>query len=134
MTYLVERAAELRRHLVHVRELRPRVTATALQNDLSLHNDVMFSLLTICQLVIDIAGDLSAQRGERFEKYADAIRNLVRDSRFDAELVNELVKLAGFRNVVVHEYISVDYRLVMEALDNLKPVQRFLEIVARGLK
>lgn len=132
MTYLVERLAELRRHLVHLRELRPRATTQALETDLSLHNDVMFSLLMVCQLVIDIAGDLSAQRGERFEKYADAIRSLVRDSRFDADLVKELAKLAGFRNVVVHEYISVDYGRVMAALENLEPVQRFMEIVARG--
>ena len=62
MTYLVERLAELRRHLDHLRDLRPRVVNRhALERDLSLHNDVLFSLLTICQLVIDIAGDLSAR-------------------------------------------------------------------------
>lgn len=48
MSHLVERLAELRRHLAHLRELRPRVTnAEALRRDLSLHNDVLFSLLTI---------------------------------------------------------------------------------------
>ena len=66
MTYLVERLAELRRHLEHLRELRPRVAGPeSLQRDLSLHNDVLFSLLTVCQLVIDIAGELSARRGDR---------------------------------------------------------------------
>jgi hypothetical protein len=70
MTYLVERLAELRRHLDHLRRLRPRVTsAAALRRDLSLHNDVLFSLLTVCQLVIDVAGELSARRGDRFEDY-----------------------------------------------------------------
>jgi hypothetical protein len=29
----------------------------------SLHNDVLFSLLMICQLVIDVAGGLSIQQG-----------------------------------------------------------------------
>ena len=71
MTFLVERLAELRRHLDHLRAIRPRVPGpAALEQDLSLHNDVLFSLLTVCQLVIDIAGELSARRGERFEDYA----------------------------------------------------------------
>jgi hypothetical protein len=82
MTYLVERLAELRRHLDHLAALRPRVPdAQALARDLSLHNDVLFSLLSVCQLVIDIAGELSARRGDRFEDYTEAVRNLARDPR-----------------------------------------------------
>ena len=57
MTYLVERLVELRKHLDHLRDLRPRVgNRHALERDLSLHNDVLFSLLMIAQLVIDVAG------------------------------------------------------------------------------
>ena len=68
MTFLVERLAELRRHLDHLKALRPKVRgASTLQTDLSLHNDVLFSLLAVCQLVIDISAELSARRGERFE-------------------------------------------------------------------
>jgi hypothetical protein len=73
----VERLVELRRHLDHLEELLPRVAGgESLRRDLSLHNDVLFSLLTICQLVIDLAGELSARRGLRFEDYTQAIRNL----------------------------------------------------------
>jgi len=55
MTFLVERLAELRRHLDHLRELQPRVPGReAIEADLSLHNDVLFSLFTVCQLVIDL--------------------------------------------------------------------------------
>lgn len=51
-------------------ELRPRVAGgESLQRDLSLHNDMLFSLLPVCQLVIDLGGELSARRGLRFEDY-----------------------------------------------------------------
>lgn len=130
MTYLIERLAELRRHLDHLARLRPRVTAPdALARDLSLHNDVLFSLLTVCQLVIDIAGELSARRGERFEDYTEAIRNLAADERFSADLVGRLERLPGFRNVLVHEYVALDMQRVIEALDGLEPIERFLRIV-----
>ena len=132
MTYLVERLAELRRHLDHLRALRPRVTAAdVLARDLSLHNDVLFSLLTVCQLVIDVAGELSARRGDRFEDYTEAIRNLARDDRFPAELVRRLERLPGFRNVVIHEYVAVDMDRVIDALGDLDPIEQFIVIVGR---
>ncbi len=132
MTFLVERLTELRRYLDHLREIRPRVAGReSLERDLSLHNDVLFSLLTVCQLVIDVAGELSARRGDRFEDYLQAVRNLSRDDRFPADVVRELERLPGFRNVVIHEYVALDLDRVVEALDRLEPVERFLTIVRR---
>jgi uncharacterized protein YutE (UPF0331/DUF86 family) len=132
LTYIVERLAELRRHLDHLRVIRPRVTGPeALQRELSLHNDVLFSLLTVCQLVIDIAGELSARRGERFEDYTEAVRNLSHDARFPDILVRRLERLPGFRNVLVHEYVALDMQRVVEALDDLAPIDEFAEIVRR---
>jgi uncharacterized protein YutE (UPF0331/DUF86 family) len=132
VSYLVERLSELRRHLDHLREIRPRVTGrAALERDLSLHNDVLFSLLTVCQLVIDVAGDLAARRGDRFEDYTEAVRSLARDGRFAPELVRKLERLPGFRNVVIHEYVALDLDRVVDALDDLAPVEQFLELVLK---
>lgn len=134
MTWLVERLAELRRHLHHLAALAPRVPDRyALERDLSLHNDVLFSLLMVSQLVIDIAGELSAQRGDRFEDYTEAVRNLARDPRFPPDVVAELERIPGFRNVVIHEYVALDLDRVVDALGRLGPIQRFAEIVQAGL-
>ncbi|HEX7123397.1 MAG TPA: HepT-like ribonuclease domain-containing protein [Gemmatimonadaceae bacterium] len=78
---------------------------------------------------IDIAGDLSARRGDRFADYTEAVRNLGRDGRFPADLVRELERLPGFRKVLVHEYVALDMNRVVEALDRLEPIERFLGIV-----
>jgi uncharacterized protein YutE (UPF0331/DUF86 family) len=130
MTFLVERLAELRRHVDHLRELRPRVSdRQALERDLSLHNDVLFSLLMVAQLVIDIAGELSSRRGDRFEDYTQAVRNLGRDSAFPPGLVTELERVPGFRNVVIREYVALDLDRVVDALGRLDAIDRFIEIV-----
>lgn len=132
MTYLAERLAELRRHLDHLRELRPRVPDRhVLERDLSLHNNVLFSLLMVSQLVIDIAGELAARRGDRFEDYTEAVRNLSREPAFPSELAEELEPVPGFRNVVIHEYVTLDLDRVVEALGRLESIERFLEIVRR---
>jgi uncharacterized protein YutE (UPF0331/DUF86 family) len=131
MTFLVERLTDLRRHLDHIRALTPRVTGRqALERDLSLHNDVLFSLLMIAQLVIDVAAELASRRGDRFEDYTEAIRTLARDPRFTPALVSELERLPGFRNVIIHEYVSLDLDRVVEAVRRLDPVAQFVEIVA----
>lgn len=133
MTYLVERLVELKRHIDHLRAIGPQVTSAAeLDRNLSLHNDVLFSLLTVCQLVIDISGDLSARRGDRFEDYTEAVRNLRKDDRFPTQLVDHLSQLPGFRNVLVYEYVALDLDRVIEALRSLEPIEEFLNIV-RGI-
>jgi uncharacterized protein YutE (UPF0331/DUF86 family) len=130
MTFLVERLAELRRHLDHLKTIAPRVRDRAsLERDQSLHNDVLFSLLMVAQLVIDIAGELASRRGDRFEDYTDAIRSLARDARFSEELVKSLEPVPGFRNIVIHEYVALDLDRVVAATRSLEPVERFIEIV-----
>jgi uncharacterized protein YutE (UPF0331/DUF86 family) len=130
MTFLVERIADLERYLAHARTLSRRVKdATALESDLTTRNDVVYTLFMIAQLIIDIAGELGSRRGARVENYKQAIRSLSSDPEFPSELVPELEPLAGFRNIVVHEYIGLDPERVLAALHQLDRVQRFLDFV-----
>ncbi len=132
MTFLVERLAELRRHLSHLREIRPGVRdARALQSNLTLHNDVLFSLLVVCQTVIDIAGELAGRRGIRFQDYSGAVRALQTIDEIPRDLVDQLRGLPGFRNVLIHKYVELDYERVLEALDGLDQIEEFARIVAR---
>ena len=126
MTWLVERLAELRKYLDHLRMLEPKIEGPeSLRNDLSLHNDVLFSLLTAAQLVIDVSGELGARRGLRFEDYTEAVRNLSAFDEFPQELVDRLARLPGFRNILIHEYVSLDYEQVVAAIRDLEPIAEF---------
>lgn len=132
MTFLVERIADLRRQVEHLREVRGEIDgADDLRRDLGLHNDVLFSLLVICQAVIDIAGELASRRGRRFQDYTGAIRALGDYDEFPDELVGRLTPLPGFRNVLVHEYVELDYGRVLDAIRDLEPVEEFARIAAR---
>ena len=47
-------------------------------------------------------------------------------------LVERLAELLpGFRNVLIHAYVALDLDRVVEALDRLEPVARFIDIVSR---
>lgn len=131
MSPLTERIADLRRQLDHLSELRPRVDGPAdLRGDLSLHNDVLFGLLRVTQAVVDIAGRLAARRGLPYQDYTEAVRALAQFEEFPPELVERLVAIPGFRNVLVHEYVDLDYGRVIEALDDLQSLERFARIAA----
>jgi uncharacterized protein YutE (UPF0331/DUF86 family) len=132
MSPVADRLAELRRHLDHLRELRPKVSGPEiLRQNLSLHNDVLFSLLTVCQLVIDIAGELSARRKLKFGDYTESIRNLAAYPEIPASILSNLERLPGFRNVLIHEYVTLDFRRVIQALDDLGSIEEFVEIIRR---
>jgi uncharacterized protein YutE (UPF0331/DUF86 family) len=130
MTFLVERLAELQRHLEHRETLRGRVgDAGSLRADLSLHNDVLSSLLTVCQLVIDISGELSTRSQLSFDNYTSAVRNLTALG-FPPEEVEALARVPGFRNVLIHVYIGLDLDRAVQVLHELGPVRHFVTQVA----
>lgn len=129
---IVERLAEVKQHLEHLRDVQERVaSARDLEDDMSLHNDVLFSLLMVSQLVIDVSGELCSEAGLPFEDYTSAVRSLSKIEGFTPELVDELSRLPGFRNVLLHDYIELDYDLVLRAITHLDPVEEFVRVVSR---
>jgi uncharacterized protein YutE (UPF0331/DUF86 family) len=59
------------------------------------------------------------------------VSGLRRDPRFSPDLVRDLERLPGFRNVLVHEYVLLDLSLAVRALDRLEPVEAFFDITRR---
>ncbi|OGU03186.1 MAG: hypothetical protein A2085_00360 [Gemmatimonadetes bacterium GWC2_71_10] len=132
MTFLVERLAELRRQLDHLYAVRERIREPRdLESDLSLHNDALFALLVVCQSVIDIAGELAGRRGLRFNDYTEAVRALGSVEGISRSTADALLPLPGFRNVLIHEYVALDYARVIAALHNLDAVEQLIAAVSR---
>lgn len=99
MTYLVERLEDLRRHLDHLMEIRSNVRdASSLEEDFTLHNDVLFSLLMVTQLVVDVAGELSARRNLTIRSYRHAVENrgaYVIEALSDLDPVERFLKICS---------------------------------------
>jgi uncharacterized protein YutE (UPF0331/DUF86 family) len=130
MTYLSERLADLRRHLDHLAEIRPRVAGPeSLRRDLSLANDVLHSLLVVSQRVIDLAAELSTRRGLRFEDFQEAVRNLAIYEEFPDALIRRLEPLPELRNHLI--YGVGDLERVTDLLGKLDGVERFAQGVGR---
>lgn len=126
------RLEALERHLEHLRELRPQVTGPdSLRGDLSFHNNVLFSVFVVCQLVSGLAGEPSARRGIRFQDHTEAVRNLAFFPEFPEDLVRELIPLPRIRNMLIFESLSRDPERVVDALDQLQSVEDFARVIQR---
>jgi uncharacterized protein YutE (UPF0331/DUF86 family) len=77
---------------------------------------------------------VAARRGLRFEDYTEAVRQLSTYDEFPAELVEHLARLPGFRNIMIHEYVSLDCDLVVDAVGDLAPLKDFTHRVAALLQ
>lgn len=133
MSYLAERLNDLRRHLDHLAELSPQgsrsLTAAALRGDLSLANDVAYSLLMVTQRTIDVAAELSTRRGLRFEDFQEAIRNLAIHEEFPDALIRKLEPLPDLRNHLIFGQLEPERAL--DYLGKLEGVERFAQAVGR---
>lgn len=98
------------------------------RNNTDLHDIADRNLQVAVECCVDIANHLISARGLRFpETYADAFAVLAEAGLLPGDLAERLSKAAGLRNIIVHEYLSIDRRLLFDSLGDLQDFRRFAE-------
>jgi len=88
-----------------------------LTSDFVKYRAVQHSLLLAAQAVVDIATHIvTADYNSRVQDYRQAIEELGRVGVLPLEFAERLAPLAGFRNILVHDYLVVDPAKVYEIL------------------
>lgn len=78
------------------------------------------------QACIDVAAHLVATEGYREPTdYGDFFRALEENDVISSELADRMVEMAGFRNVLAHEYARIDDGRVYEHLQDLGHFREF---------
>jgi uncharacterized protein YutE (UPF0331/DUF86 family) len=99
-------------------------------------NSAKYLLILATEAALDICNHLAARRGGRSpEDYADCMAIMGEIGVIDADLRARRMRMARFRNLLVHLYARVDdgevYRVIREGLGDL---ERYLASVGRYLK
>lgn len=87
------------------------------------------------QACLDIANRIISI--ERLEKPRDsygAILKLAEAQALPQDLTERLAPLAGFRNILVHEYLTIDWDEVYDHLHNLDDLYAFMDHIKTWLK
>lgn len=84
------------------------------------------------EAVIDLGNHLIADKKLRTpESNRDVFKVLLENNFINKTLCSKLEKMAGFRNILVHDYMTLDRELEFEIIiDNLDDFRKFMEIVA----
>lgn len=109
------RLRELSRRLRRV-EARKPASIKALAADEDLQDILTRNLELAIQSCIDIAYHLCGAHGRVPTTAADAIAQLVQLHLIERGLAQRLQRAVGFRNVLVHEYTEVDWKVVMRVI------------------
>ncbi len=120
-----------------VKRLKPYVGVTAeeLRTDGIKQAVVERNLELAAQSCIDVAEHLISD--QRLKIPADSHEAIVRLGEagiIDGDFANGFAGVAGFRNILAHEYMDIDYEKVADNLNNrLDDFERFAKEVARFL-
>ena len=92
--------------------------------------------LTI-QIVIDTGNHILAASGEQeIEDYVDVIDKLGERDVIPAEFAEAIRGMAGFRNILIHEYATVDlkkvYYVLQNQLDDFRKFAQYIDLYLMG--
>ncbi len=96
---------------------------------------IKYRFIVAIEACVDAARHIIASEGFKLPaSFAEAFEVLGEHELLDPELVKAMKQMAGFRNVLVHAYLTIDDEKVKHNLrHNLGDLDRFREAIARTI-
>ncbi|MGD2157929.1 MAG: DUF86 domain-containing protein [Anaerolineales bacterium] len=119
------RLDELSERLARLNPLRDK-PRSEFDQDAYLRDIVERNLEIAAQCCIDISHRIIAlENAKKPTDYYEAIVAMGELGVLEPDFARKLAPIAGFRNILVHEYVSVDWDLVYDHLQNLEDLEQF---------
>ncbi len=112
-----QKLLQLERYLGQL-EKHKNVRAPVLEQDLDLAWTVEHGLQLSIQVVLDIGTHILSGEGIIIDEYGDIFGELAKLGVLPAEFARDITGMAGFRNILVHEYGKVDMKKVADIMSN----------------
>jgi len=128
-----------------ISELRKSVTRLKNIADLPLNDflkdqdkvgSAKYHFIVAIESAIDMCNHIISRNGYRVpEDYGDTFRVMHEEEAFDIKFSGELVKMAKFRNRLVHLYWEIDDTMIYKILEgNLGDLNKFIKLIASFLE
>jgi uncharacterized protein YutE (UPF0331/DUF86 family) len=127
------RLDELSERLARLRPLQSK-TRDDFAGDAYLRDIVERNLEVAIQCCIDISHRVNAlEQAAKPRDYYEAILQMGDLGVVPADFARRLAPIAGFRNILVHEYLAVNWDEVFDHLQDLEDLERFANSVREWL-
>ncbi len=119
----------------YVRELRTLGRPEAIKTDVREERFIAHTLQLAIQSALDVASHIvSDERLGEPRENRELFELLARDGWIVPESAGNLGRMAGFRNLLVHDYAKIDSEIVVDVVANrLGDLLEFVEAVRRRL-
>jgi len=118
-----------------VSDLRRLARLEVLRHDVREERFIAHTLQLAVQAALDVASHVVSDEalGEP-QTNRQLFELLARGGWLDAEMADQLSRMAGFRNILVHGYGDIDLAVVEDIVRNrLDDLLRFVDVIARRL-
>jgi uncharacterized protein YutE (UPF0331/DUF86 family) len=132
---MVKLVSELRKSVTRLQKLK-KLGQKKFLSDPDKIGSAKYHFIVAIESSIDMCNHIISRNGFRVpEDYADTFKVLEEEGAFDAGYTEELVKMAKFRNRLVHPYWQVDDARIYKIFDkNLGDFNKFLKLIAGFLE
>lgn len=121
-----ERLQKLENNVAELKDFRKSYGIAELKSDKKKEWALRYGLLESIQIVIDMSCHLVVKHNlGNAETYADCIVLLRQYDYIDDALESSLKAMTGLRNILVHEYVTIDLDQLFGMLDHLDDFTMF---------
>lgn len=132
---LVEKKLAKLEHVIKKLKEISSVSWEEFNKDESLRDRAERNLQIAAQVCIDIGSHIIADRGYRSpDSYGDVFKVLYEQDILSLQLAETMQQIAGFRNVLVHEYLDIDNKIVYECLGQLGDFKSFATYIVNTME
>jgi len=130
---VIENKISVAKKYLKILDRYKKYSGEEIENNLDIKGAVERYLYLAIQAAIDLAEAVVAYK--KFRKpttMSETFYILNEEGILSKELMEKMVKMTGFRNVIVHDYEKIIYDIVYDILQNkLKDIEDFLETVSK---
>lgn len=127
---VLSRIYKVQEYLTYLQQVK-NYTKEQYVNDPMIYGSTERFLHLSIECVIDIGNHVIADmRYRKPESNKDIFLVLLENNIIDEKLKDSLSNMAGFRNILVHDYMRLDRAIVYNILlNNLEDIEQFIEVV-----
>lgn len=131
---ILAKVSSAKRHLTRVIEKR-NITLQGFLQDLDRQESILFNLQTAIQNCVDIAAHIISEKGFGVPGSTNEMFYILEENEYlDKEITEKMVMAVGFRNLMVHEYDTIDLNQVFKiAQRDIQDLNNYLKFICQKL-
>jgi uncharacterized protein YutE (UPF0331/DUF86 family) len=127
---LLAKASSVKRYIKRIEE-KSKIDLDTFLSDIDRQEIVLFNIQMAVQNCIDIAAHLISEEGLGIPGSTSEMFYLLEENAYlDKQITEKMVKAAGLRNLIVHEYAKVEITQIFDiAKKNITDLNEYLKVI-----